>query len=225
MRDAGPVGGRCERFSAGGHRLRHERLLSDGKNGHGTRSTILGTGTPTSRYARPRAIRRRAYEERIAGRYARRTVVALDRGRLVAGVEFGGAIKVGAGLADDAVSSRSVSARMGSALDKAVVDGLEGGLLAGRPRPSRLTTMPLKPLLADLGCVRLTDLTVHDVRPAPTTMAAHYPTHTLQKAHNCPTRAIRHAEGHDPVRGKHPGRRRGRTKLKRPGGRRGRRAG
>src|SRR6266699_3597338 len=155
-------------------------------------------GTPTSRYARPRAIRRRAYEERIAGRYARRTVVALDRGRLVAGVEFGGAIKVGAGLADDAVSSRSVSARMGSALDKAVVDGLEGGLLAGRPRPSRLTTMPLKPLLADLGCVRLTDLTVHDVRPAPTTMAAHYPTHTLQKAHNCPTRAIRHAEGHDP---------------------------
>jgi integrase len=44
------------------------------------------------------------------------------------------------------------------------------------------------------------DLTVQDVRTALATMAVTYSTPTLQKAHNCLTRALRHAEGRDLVR-------------------------
>ena len=44
------------------------------------------------------------------------------------------------------------------------------------------------------------DLTVQDVRTALSKMAETHATRTLQKAHNCLTRAVRHAEGHDLVR-------------------------
>src|SRR5262249_42795435 len=61
------------------------------------------------------------------------------------------------------------------------------GRLAGR-RPARpdaktIETNPdaLKPLLADLGSIRLADLTAHDVRSALTKMAARYSTPHLAK--------------------------------------------
>ena len=44
------------------------------------------------------------------------------------------------------------------------------------------------------GTIPLKDLTVQDVRTALAKMAATHATRTLQKAHNCLTRAIRHPE-------------------------------
>ena len=58
----------------------------------------------------------------------------------------------------------------------------------------------LRPLLAVIGTVPLKELTVQDVRTALSKMAATHATRTLQKAHNCLTRALRHAEGQDLVR-------------------------
>jgi hypothetical protein len=57
----------------------------------------------------------------------------------------------------------------------------------------------LRPLLAAIGTIPLCDLTVHDVRTALSKMAATHATRTLQKAHNCLARALRHAEGQDLV--------------------------
>ena len=51
-----------------------------------------------------------------------------------------------------------------------------------------------------IGRIPLRDLTVQDVRAALATMAVTHSTPTLQKAHNCLTRALRHAEGRDLVR-------------------------
>jgi integrase len=51
-----------------------------------------------------------------------------------------------------------------------------------------------------IGRIPLRDLTVQDVRTALATMAVTHSTPTLQKAHNCLTRALRHAEGRDLVR-------------------------
>jgi integrase len=51
-----------------------------------------------------------------------------------------------------------------------------------------------------IGTIPLRDLTVQDVRTALRKMAATHATRTLQKAHNCLTRALRHAEGQDLVR-------------------------
>ena len=58
----------------------------------------------------------------------------------------------------------------------------------------------LRPLLAVIGTIPLKDLTVQDVRTALKKMAGTHATRTLQKAHNCLTRALRHAEGQDLVR-------------------------
>jgi integrase len=58
----------------------------------------------------------------------------------------------------------------------------------------------LRPLLAVIGAIPLKDLTVQDVRMALSKMATTHATRTLQKAHNCLTRAVRHAEGQDLVR-------------------------
>jgi hypothetical protein len=58
----------------------------------------------------------------------------------------------------------------------------------------------LRPLLAVIGRIPLQDLTVQDVGTALKKMAATHATRTLQKAHNCLTRAVRHAEGQDLVR-------------------------
>jgi integrase len=85
-------------------------------------------------------------------------------------------------------------------LDKAVTGWLEGGLPGRTAKTIETNHDALKPLLADIGSVRLTDLTAHDVRSALMNMSARYSTRTLQKAHNCLTRVIRHAEAHDLVR-------------------------
>lgn len=58
----------------------------------------------------------------------------------------------------------------------------------------------LRPLLAVIGRIPLKDLSVQDVRTALKKMAATHSTRTLQKGHNCLTRAVRHAEGQDLVR-------------------------
>jgi len=58
----------------------------------------------------------------------------------------------------------------------------------------------VRPLLAVIGRIPLRNLTVQDVRTALKKMAATHSTTTLQKGHNCLTRAMRHAEGQDLVR-------------------------
>jgi hypothetical protein len=58
----------------------------------------------------------------------------------------------------------------------------------------------LGPVLAVIGRILLRDLTVQDVRGALAKMAGTHFTPTLQKAHNCLTRPLRHAEGRDLVR-------------------------
>jgi integrase len=58
----------------------------------------------------------------------------------------------------------------------------------------------LRPVLAVVGRIPLRDLTVQDVRTALARMAVTHSTATLQKAHNCLTRVLRHAEGRDLVR-------------------------
>jgi integrase len=55
-------------------------------------------------------------------------------------------------------------------------------------------------VLAVIGRIPLRDLSVQDVRGALAKMAVTHSTPTLQKAHNCLTRALRHAEGQDLVR-------------------------
>jgi len=93
-----------------------------------------------------------------------------------------------------------ISAPHGYTLEKAVADWLGDGLPGRTAKTIETNHDALKPLLADLGSIRLADLTAHDVRSALTKMAARYSTRTLQKAHNCLTRVIRHAEAHDLVR-------------------------
>jgi hypothetical protein len=84
--------------------------------------------------------------------------------------------------------------------ERAVADWLGGGLPGRTAKTIETKHDALKPLLADLGSIRLAELTAHDVRAALTKMAERYSTRTLQKAHNCLTRVIRHAEAHDLVR-------------------------
>lgn len=88
----------------------------------------------------------------------------------------------------------------GYTVQKAVADWLAEGLPGRTAKTIETNHDALKPLLADLGSIRLAELTAHDVRSALTRMAARYSTRTLQKAHNCLTRVIRHAEAHDLVR-------------------------
>jgi integrase len=88
----------------------------------------------------------------------------------------------------------------GYTVEQAVADWLAYGLPGRTAKTIETNHVALKPLLAELGSVRLTELTAHDVRAALTAMATRYSTRTLQKTHNCLTRVIRHAEAHDMVR-------------------------
>src|SRR5215468_252757 len=93
-----------------------------------------------------------------------------------------------------------IRTRHGHTVEKAVADWLADGLPGRTAKTVETNHDALKPLLSDLGSVRLTELTAHDVRSALGKMAARYSTRTVQKSHNCLTRIIRHAEAHDLVR-------------------------
>jgi integrase len=93
-----------------------------------------------------------------------------------------------------------ICAPYGYTVKKAVADWLAGGLPGRTAKTIETNHDALKPLITEIGSVRLADLTAHEVRSALTKMAARYSTRTLQKAHNCLTRVIRHAEAHDLVR-------------------------
>ncbi len=80
-------------------------------------------------------------------------------------------------------------------VEKAVADWLDEGLPGRAAKTVEVNRDSLRPLLAVIGTIPLRDLTVQDVRTALRKMAATHATRTLQKAHNCLTRALRHAEG------------------------------
>ena len=81
-----------------------------------------------------------------------------------------------------------------------MADWLAEGLPGRTAKTVEANRDSLRPLLAVIGRIPLKDLTVQDVRTALKKMAATHATRTLQKAHNCLTRALRHAEGQDLVR-------------------------
>jgi integrase len=81
-----------------------------------------------------------------------------------------------------------------------VADWLDEGLPGRTAKTIEANRDSLRPLLAVIGTIPLKDLTVRDVRTAQKKMAGTHATRTLQKAHNCLTRALRHAEGQDLVR-------------------------
>ena len=82
----------------------------------------------------------------------------------------------------------------GYTVQKAVDDWLAEGLPGRAAKTVEVNRDSLQPLLAVIGSVVLKDLTVADVRRALSSMAATHATRTLQKAHNCLTRAVQHAE-------------------------------
>jgi integrase len=88
----------------------------------------------------------------------------------------------------------------GYTVDKTVADWLADGLPGRTAKTVEVNRDSLQPLLAVIGKIPLKDLAVQDVRMALSKMAATHATRTLQKAHNCLTRAVRHAEGPDLVR-------------------------
>jgi integrase len=88
----------------------------------------------------------------------------------------------------------------GYTVDKTVADWLADGLPGRTAKTVEVNRDSLQPLLAVIGKIPLKDLAVQDVRMALSKMAATHATRTLQKAHNCLTRAIRHAEAQDLVR-------------------------
>jgi integrase len=88
----------------------------------------------------------------------------------------------------------------GYTVEKAVADWLDEGLPGRTAKTVEANRDSLRPLLAMIGRVPLKDLTVQDVRTALKKMAGTHSTRTLQKGHNCLTRALRHAEGQDLVR-------------------------
>src|SRR6516162_7162780 len=88
----------------------------------------------------------------------------------------------------------------GYTVEKAVADWLADGLPGRTLKTVEVNRDALRPLLAVIGAIPLKDLTVQDVRTALAKMAATHASRTLQKAHNCLTRAVRHAEGQDLVR-------------------------
>jgi integrase len=85
-------------------------------------------------------------------------------------------------------------------VESAVADWLAEGLPGRTAKTVEVNRDSLRPLLAVIGAIPLRDLTVQDVRTALRKMAGTHATRTLQKAHNCLTRALRHAEGQDLVR-------------------------
>jgi NAD-specific glutamate dehydrogenase len=88
----------------------------------------------------------------------------------------------------------------GYTVEKAVADWLDEGLPGRVAKTIEADRDSLRPLLAVIGRIPLKDLTVQDVRTALKKMAATHSTRTLQKGHNCLTRALRHAEGQNLVR-------------------------
>ena len=88
----------------------------------------------------------------------------------------------------------------GYTVDMAVTDWLAEGLPGRAAKTVEVYRDALGPVLAVVGRIPLRDLTVQDVRTALAKMAVTHSTPTLQKAHNCLTRALRHAEGRDLVR-------------------------
>lgn len=93
-----------------------------------------------------------------------------------------------------------IRAPAGYTVDNAVTDWLAEGLPGRAARTVEVYRDTLRPVLAVIGRVSLRDLTVQHVRTALAKMAVTHSTPTLQKAHNCLTRASRHAEGKDLVR-------------------------
>jgi integrase len=85
-------------------------------------------------------------------------------------------------------------------VEKAVADWLDDGLPGRAQKTIDTNRDSLLPVLACIGNIPLRDLTAHDVRTALSRMTATYATRTIQKAHNCLTRAIRDAEARDLVR-------------------------
>ena len=88
----------------------------------------------------------------------------------------------------------------GYTVDMAVTDWLAEGLPGRAAKTVEVYRDALRPVLAVIGKIPLRDLTVQDARTALAKMAVTHSTPTLQKAHNCLTRALRHAEGRDLVR-------------------------
>lgn len=88
----------------------------------------------------------------------------------------------------------------GYTVERAAADWLAEGLPGRTAKTVEVNRDALRPLLAVIGTIPLKDLTVRDVRTALSKMAATHATRTLQKAHNCLTRAVHHAEGQDLVR-------------------------
>src|SRR6185312_9800294 len=88
----------------------------------------------------------------------------------------------------------------GYTVEAAVADWLAEGLPGRAAKTVEVYRDALRPVLAVIGRIPLRDLTVQDVRTALAKMAVTHSTPTLQKAHNCLTRALRHAEGRDLVR-------------------------
>lgn len=85
-------------------------------------------------------------------------------------------------------------------VERAAGDWLAEGLPGGTAKTIEANQDSLRSLLALIRRIPLKDLTVQDVRTAPKTMAATHATRTLQKTHNCLTRALGNAEGQDLVR-------------------------
>jgi integrase len=88
----------------------------------------------------------------------------------------------------------------GYTVEMAVSDWLAEGLPGRAAKTVSVYRDALGPVLAVIGRIPLRDLNVQDVRGALAKMAVTHSTPTLQKAHNCLTRALRHAEGQDLVR-------------------------
>lgn len=82
------------------------------------------------------------------------------------------------------------------AADDWIADGLPGRAA----KTIEVNAGALDLLLASIGNKPLTELTARDVRTALASVASTHATRTVQKAHNCLTRAIRHAEAQDLVR-------------------------
>ena len=93
-----------------------------------------------------------------------------------------------------------VRTEQGYTVETAVAEWLAEGLPGRTPKTVEVNEDALRPVLAVIGSIPLRDLTAHDVRTALAKMAATHATRTVQKAHNCLTRALRHAEGRDLVR-------------------------
>ena len=89
---------------------------------------------------------------------------------------------------------------VGYTVDMAVADWLAEGLPGRAAKTVEVYRDALGPVIAVIGRIPLRDLTVQNVRSALAKVAATHSTPTLQKAHNCLTRALRHAEGRDLIR-------------------------